>query len=87
MIAIGLMAFLAVLPFALKRHQLRFEFALSLVAFAALLTIAACGGGGGGGGGGGITNPGTPVGVDSNASVSFTVGGATHSLPLTINVE
>ena len=87
-VVIGLMAMIAALAYFLRKvRKLGFEFALSVIAFAALLTIAACGGGGGGGGGGGVTNPGTPIGSDPNATVSFTLGSATHTLPLTINVQ
>jgi len=42
------------------------------------------GNGGGGGGGGGVV--GTPVGI-TNAVVTFTAGGSTHSLVFTINVQ
>jgi hypothetical protein len=65
----------------------RLEVALSIVVFAGLLAFAACGGGSSGGGGGGVHNPGTPVGVDPNASVSLTLGTATHSVPFSVNVQ
>ncbi|HTP43829.1 MAG TPA: Ig-like domain-containing protein, partial [Candidatus Acidoferrum sp.] len=82
-LALTLLALLSVLSFLSKRR--RFEVALSLIALAALLTIASCGGGGGGGGG--PHDPGTPVGVDNNARVSFTLGTASHSVGLSINVQ
>jgi Bacterial Ig-like domain (group 3) len=68
----------------LLRKRRKFEFVLSAIVFAALLTFAACGGGGGGGG---VHDPGTPVGLDPNASVSLTLGLATHSLPFSVNVQ
>jgi hypothetical protein len=80
-IAFSALAIVAVIGFLRKRRGL--QFVLSLIVFAALLTIAACGGGSGGGG----RNPGTPVGHDPNARVSFTIGSASHSVALSVNVE
>jgi subtilase family serine protease len=80
--AIGLFALLSLL--GLRRRRRGIQIAFSVMAFAAVLTFAACGGGGGGGG---VKDPGTPVGLDSSASVSFTIGTATHTLPLSINVQ
>jgi hypothetical protein len=62
----------------------RWNAALALLAFAALLSFAACGGGGGGGG---LHDPGTPIGVDPNVVVSISGGGVSHSIPLTVNVQ
>ena len=81
-IAISLLAFSSLLGLLRKRRKL--EFVLSAIVFAAILTFAACGGGGGGGG---VHDPGTPVGLDPNASVSLTLGLATHSLPFSVNVQ
>jgi hypothetical protein len=83
-IALCLLALLSILCVAGKRKRL--EIALSTVVFAGLLAFAACGGGSGGGGGG-VHNPGTPVGLDSSASVSLTLGMATHSVPFSVNVQ
>jgi hypothetical protein len=83
-LAIGLLALLSLL--VLRRDRRGIHIAFSLVTFAALLTFAACGGGSGGGGGG-VHDPGTPVGLDSAASVSFTIGSATHAVPISINVQ
>jgi len=80
----GLAALLLLL--VLRRDRRGIHIAFSVVTFAALLTFAACGGGSGGGGGG-VHDPGTPVGLDSAASVSFTLGTATHAVPLSINVQ
>ena len=82
---IGLMALLLLL--VLRRDRRGIQVAFSVVTLAALLTFAACGGGSGGGGGGGVHDPGTPVGLDSAASVSFTIGTATHAVPISINVQ
>jgi hypothetical protein len=82
-IAISLLALSSLLGLLCERR--RFELALSAIVFAALLTFAACGGGGSGGGG--VHDPGTPVGLDPNASVSFTLGPATHSIPFSVNVQ
>jgi Bacterial Ig-like domain (group 3) len=79
---IGLLAFVSLL--GLRRGRRGIQVALTVVTFAALLTFAACGGGGGGGG---VHDPGTPVGLDPNASVSFTIGNATHAVPISINVQ
>lgn len=86
---IGLLALLALLSLLVLRRERRgIQIAFSVVTLAALLTFAACGGGsGGGGGGGGVHDPGTPVGLDSAASVSFTIGTATHAVPISINVQ
>jgi hypothetical protein len=84
-IAITLLAF--PLVFTLVRKRRRIQFAITLLAFAFLLTIASCGGGGNSGDGGGGGNSGTPVGLDSSATVSFTLGTATQSVPFSINVE
>jgi hypothetical protein len=73
-----------VLVVCLARKRPRLELVMTVLAFAAFLTMAACGGGGGGGG---VHNPGTPIGLDSSAQVSFTLGQATHSIPISINVE
>ena len=81
---IGLLALLSLL--VLRRDRRGIQIAFSVVTFAALLTFAACGGGSGGGGGG-VHDPGTPVGLDSAASVSFTIGTATHAVPIAINVQ
>ncbi len=70
----------------LRRGRRGIQIAFTVMVFAALLTFAACGGGSGGGGGG-VHDPGTPVGVDPNASVSFTIGTATHAVPISINVQ
>jgi hypothetical protein len=83
-IVMGLAALLLLL--VLRRDRRGIHIAFSVVTFAALLTFAACGGGSGGGGGG-VHDPGTPVGLDSAASVSFTLGTATHAVPLSINVQ
>ena len=80
---IGLLALLSLL--GLRRGRRGIQIAFTVVTFAALLTFAACGGGGGGGGG--VHDPGTPVGLDSAASVSFTIGTATHAVPISINVQ
>jgi hypothetical protein len=82
-IALCLLALLSILCVAGK--QKRLEVALSILVFAGLLAFAACGGGSGGGGG--VHNPGTPVGLDSSASVSLTLGAATHSVPFSVNVQ
>jgi hypothetical protein len=66
----------------MRRGPRRIQVAFTVVTFAALLTFAACGGGGGG-----VHDPGTPVGLDPNASVSFTIGNATHAVPISINVQ
>ena len=85
---IGLLALLALLSLlVLRRDRRGIQIAFSVVTLAALLTFAACGGGSGGGGGGGVHDPGTPVGLDSAASVSFTIGTATHAVPISINVQ
>jgi hypothetical protein len=81
-VVIGLLALGSLL--GLRRGRRGIQVAFTVVTFAALLTFAACGGGGGGGG---VHNPGTPVGLDPNASVSFTIGTATHSVPISINVQ
>jgi Bacterial Ig-like domain (group 3) len=83
--AIGLFALLSLL--GLRRGRRGIQTAFTVITFAALLTFAACGGGSSGGGGGGVHDPGTPVGVDPNASVSFTIGTATHAAPISINVQ
>jgi hypothetical protein len=82
-LAIGLLALLSLLVLRRGRGT---QIAFSVVTLAALLTFAACGGGSGGGGGG-VHDPGTPVGLDSAASVSFTIGTATHAVPISINVQ
>ncbi len=82
--AMGLFALLSLL--GLRRGRRGIQVAFTVITFAALLTFAACGGGSGGGGGG-VHDPGTPVGVDPNASVSFTIGTATHAVPISINVQ
>ena len=81
---IGLFGLLSLL--GLRRGCRGIQAALTVITFAALLTFAACGGGSGGGGGG-VHDPGTPVGLDPNASVSFTIGTATHAVPISINVQ
>ena len=78
----GLLALVWILGFLRERRGL--QFALGVLTFAALLTIAACGGGSGGGGG---RNPGTPVGSDPNARVTFSLGQASHTVSLSINVQ
>ena len=75
----------ALLLLVLRRDRRGIQIAFSVVTLAALLTFAACGGGGGGGGG--VHDPGTPVGLDSAASVSFTIGTAMHAVPISINVQ
>jgi hypothetical protein len=91
LIALSLLVFLSVLALMLMRKHRRIQFAVSLLVFAALLTIASCGGGGGssgsGGGGGGGGTGGTPVGVDQSATASFTLGAVTQSVGISINVE
>jgi Pro-kumamolisin, activation domain/Bacterial Ig-like domain (group 3) len=82
--AIGFFGLLSLL--GLRRGRRGIQVAFTVITFAALLTFAACGGGSGGGGGG-VHDPGTPVGLDPNASVSFTIGTATHSVPISINVQ
>ncbi|MFY9731485.1 MAG: hypothetical protein WAK24_12815 [Candidatus Acidiferrales bacterium] len=82
--AIGLLGLLSL--FGLRRGRRGIQVAFTVITFAALLTFAACGGGSGGGGGG-VHDPGTPVGLDPNASVSFTIGTATHAVPISINVQ
>jgi hypothetical protein len=80
--AIGLLGLMWL--FGLRRGRRGIQVAVTVITFAALLTFAACGGGGGGGG---VHDPGTPVGLDPNASVSFTIGNATHAVPISINVQ
>ena len=80
-LALTLLALLSVLFFLSKRR--RFEVALSLIAFAALLMITSCGGGGGSV----VHDPGTPVDMDNNATVSFTLGSASHAVAVSINVQ
>jgi hypothetical protein len=80
-VVLCLLTLLSILYVVERRKRL--EVALSILAFAALLTIAACGGGGGGG----VHDPGTPVGLDTNATVSFTLGPTTHSIPFTVDVQ
>jgi hypothetical protein len=82
--AIALCMIALVFLVSLVRRRPRLDVAFSIIAVAALLTMAACGGGGGGGG---PHDPGTPVGLDNNARVSFTLGTATHSIPISINVQ
>jgi subtilase family serine protease len=68
--------------------------ALAVLLLALLITTASCGNGGGGSGGGGNGGGGngggsvggTPVGT-TNAVVTFTAGGSTHSLVFTVNVQ
>ena len=79
---IGLLALLSLL--VLRRDRRGIQVAFTVITFAALLTFAACGGGSGGGG---VHDPGTPIGLDSAASVSFTIGTATHAVPISINVQ
>jgi hypothetical protein len=81
-LAIGIFALLSLL--GLRRGRRGIQVAFTVITLAALLTFTACGGGGGGGG---VHDPGTPIGVDPNASVSFTIGSATHAVPLSINVQ
>jgi hypothetical protein len=80
-IAISLIALSSLL--GLLRTRRKFEFVLTAIVFAALFTFATCGGGSGGG----VHDPGTPVGLDPNASVSLTLGSATHSIPFSVNVQ
>jgi hypothetical protein len=80
-IAISLIALSSLLGLMSTRRK--FEFVLTVIVFAALFTSAACGGGSGGG----VHDPGTPVGLDPNASVSLTLGSATHSIPFSVNVQ
>jgi hypothetical protein len=84
-IVIGLLALLSLL--GLQRGRRGIQIAFTVVTFAAVLTFTACGGGSSGGGGGGVHDPGTPVGLDSAASISFTIGTATHAVPISINVQ
>jgi len=69
-----------------QRKPRRVQIAFSVFAVLALLTFAACGGGGGGGSVA-VGNPGTPVGLDNGATVTFTLGATSHTLPIPINVE
>jgi hypothetical protein len=80
-IAISLVALSSLL--GLLRTRRKLEFVLSAIVFAALFTLAACAGSIGGG----VHDPGTPVGLDPNASVSLTLGSATHSIPFSVNVQ
>jgi subtilase family serine protease len=66
-----------------RSKQARLSTAIALMAFATLVTMAACGGGGGGGGGG---NPGTPTGV-TNPTLTATGGGTSHSMNFTLIVD
>jgi hypothetical protein len=63
----------------------RWRVAFVLVAVAALVAMVSCGGGGGGS----SSNPGTPVGLDSNVVVTFSNAGVSPApvLNLPINVE
>jgi hypothetical protein len=67
----------------------RWNAGLTLFALTVVLAISSCGGSSGGGGGGGVTNPGTPVGVDSGVVITFSGAGITPppTLNLSINVE
>ena len=91
LITLSLLILLPVLALMLMRKHRRIQFAVSLLVFAGLLTIASCGGGGssssGGGGGGGGGTGGTPVGIDQSATASFTLGAVTQSVGISINVE
>jgi hypothetical protein len=82
-LVIGLFALLSLL--GLRRGRRGIQVTFTVITFAALLTFVACGGGSGGGGG--VHDPGTAVGLDPNASVSFTIGTATHAVPISINVQ
>jgi hypothetical protein len=79
--SMGLFVLLSLL--GLRRGRRGIQSAFTVITFAALLTFAACGGGGGGG----VHDPGTPIGLDSSASVSFTIGNAMHAVPISINVQ
>jgi subtilase family serine protease len=81
-LALGFFALLSLI--GLRRGRRGIQVAFTVTAFAALLTFAACGGGGGGGG---VHDPGTPVGLDSAASVSLTVGATTHMVSISISVQ
>lgn len=85
--AIMLVGVLLGLLFLLSASKQRKDWQIGVITFlaiAALLTFSACGGGGGGGG---PHNPGTPIGLDPNAMISFTAGGVTHSIPFAVNVQ
>jgi hypothetical protein len=59
------------------------EFVLTAIVFAALFTLVACAGSSGGR----VHDPGTPVGLDPNASISLTLGSATHSIQFSVKVQ
>ena len=80
-IAISLIALSSLL--GLLRTRRKMEFVLAAIVFAALFTLAACAGSSGGG----VHDPGTPVGLDPNASISLTLGSATHSIQFSVNVQ
>ena len=70
----------------LRRGRRGIQVAFTVMTFAALLTFAACGGGSG------VAVvafmiPGRLWSLDSTASVSFTIGTATHAVPISINVQ
>ncbi len=69
-----------------RSGRLRWSLACTILAIVSLAAIASCGGGGGGGG---VTNPGTPVGVDSSIVITFSGAGVTPApaLNLAIDVE
>lgn len=70
------------------KNQRRLSALLSLLAFAALLAMPACGGGGtgGGGGGGGHLDPGTPAG-SYPITITATSGTITHTANFTLVVQ
>jgi hypothetical protein len=80
-IAISLIALSSLL--GLLRTRRKFEFVLTAIVFAALFTLVACAGSSGGR----VHDPGTPVGLDPNASISLTLGSATHSIQFSVKVQ
>ena len=82
-IALASMVSLALLLLGFRAKQQRLSTALALMAFAMVVTMAACGGSGGGGGGGG--NAGTPIG-STTGTLTATSGSTVHSMNFTLNV-
>jgi hypothetical protein len=75
---------LALLLIGFRAKHQRLSTALALMAFAIVVTMAACGGSGGGGGGGG-GNAGTPIG-STTGTLTATSGSTVHSMNFTLNV-